>query len=108
MSILAKIKQNIAEAVNTSLKNKLVKAADLVYPPKPEFGDLSLPCFELARKLNKTAVAMAEFMVGKVKVDNLIIASKAIGPFLNFTLNQAELAPAVIGEILKQKEKYGL
>lgn len=108
MNILEKFKQNIAEAINEALKKKLVKAADLVYPPNSQFGDISLPGFNLAKELKKTAVETGEFLVGKVKLNDTVVAVKATGPFLNFTFNKTKLAEAVIKEILAQKEKYGL
>lgn len=114
MSALDKIKQNIADAINEALKKKIIKASDLVYPPNSAFGDLSLPCFNLARELtclrrqDKTAVEVGEFLVGKIKMNDTVIAIKAVGPFLNFTFNKAKLAQGVIEEILKNKSKYGL
>ena len=108
------IKQNIAETINRALKKDLVKATDLVYPPNPEFGDISLPCFNLARELTrlrgqeKTAVETGEFLLGKIKLNDTVVAAKAIGPFLNFTFNKAKLAQDTIEGVLKQKEKYGL
>ena len=108
MNALEKIKQNIADAINAALKKKLVKAADLVYPPNPEFGDISLPCFNLAKELKKTAVETGEFLVGRIALNDVVVAAKATGPFLNFTFNKAKLAQGVIKEVLKQKEKYGL
>ena len=108
MSTLEKIKENIAEAINEALKKKAVSAADLVYPPRVEFGDLSLPCFGLAKELNKTAVATAEFLVGKIELNDVAVAAKAIGPFINFTFSKTKLAEGAIGEILNEKIKYGL
>ena len=105
MNTLDKIKQNIADAINAALKKQAVSAADLVYPPKPEFGDLSLPCYALAKQFNKSAVEMAGFLLGKVSADD-IISTKAIGPFINFTFNKTKLAQSVIAEALK--ENYGL
>ena len=109
MNTLDKIKQNIADAINQALKKKdLVKAADLVYPPNSAFGDLSLPCFNLAKALKKTAVETGEFLVGKIELNDTVVAAKATGPFLNFTFNKAKLAQGVIEEIAKLKNKYGL
>ncbi len=108
MSTLDKIKQNIADMINSALKKKMVKASDLVYPPNSAFGDLSLPCFSLAKELKKTAVETGEFLVGKIKLNDTVIATKAIGPFLNFTFNKAKLAQSVVEEILKFKGKYGV
>ncbi|MDP2708945.1 MAG: arginine--tRNA ligase [bacterium] len=107
MNTLEKIKENIAEAINKALNKQAVGAADLIYPPKPEFGDLSLPCYQLGKLFNKSAVEMAEWLVGKVEPEE-ISTVKAIGPFINFTFNKTRLAPAVIGEIIKKKSGYGL
>ena len=104
---LQKIKQNTAKLVNRALTKRLIGAGDLIFPPKPEFGDLSLPCFALAKKFNKTAVAMAELLVRKIKLDDWIIATKAIGPYLNFTFNKTKLAVEVIKQIDRLKDNYG-
>ncbi|MDD4271610.1 MAG: arginine--tRNA ligase [Patescibacteria group bacterium] len=105
---LEKVKQNIANEINKVLKKNVVSANDLVYPPNPAFGDLSLPCFNLAKELKKTAVETGEFLVGKIELNDTVVAAKAIGPFLNFTFNKAKLAQGVIEEIAKAKNKYGL
>ncbi len=108
MNTLEKIKENIADAINTALKKKLVKPADLVYPPKPEFGDLSLPCYTIAKQFNKSAVEMAEILMRKVALNDTVVATKAIGPFINFTFNKAKLAEGIIEEVLEEKAEYGL
>lgn len=94
--------------INQALKKNLVKASDLVYPPKPEFGDLSLACFNLAKEFNKTAVEMGEFLVGRVALNETVVAAKAIGPFINFIFNKQKLAQGVISEILEAEDEYGL
>lgn len=108
MPILEKIKQNIAGAINAALKKNLVKPIDLVYPPNSEFGDISLPGFNLAKELKKTAVETGIFLVGKIKLNDTVVAAKAMGPFLNFTFNKAKLSQDVISEVLKEKNSYGL
>jgi len=108
MPILDKIKETVAETINQAVKKDFIKATDLVYPPKPEFGDLSLPCFNLAKVLNKTAVETAEWLVGRIGLNETIVAVKAIGPFINFTFNKATLAAGALSEIIKEKAKYGL
>ncbi len=84
-----------------------VGTSDLIFPPKPEFGDLSLPCFQLAKKLKKTATETAEWLVSEIEVDDVIVATKAIGPYLNFTFNKTYLAKDVIGQIIREKDEYG-
>jgi len=108
MPTLEKIKQNIAEAINAALKKKAVKASDLIYPPKPEFGDLSLPCYNIAKISGKSAVEMAEWLVGRIALNDVVVATKAIGPFINFTFNKTKLAQGVINQALAEKNGYGL
>ncbi|MDD4900960.1 MAG: arginine--tRNA ligase [Patescibacteria group bacterium] len=108
MSTLDKIKQNIADSINAALKQQIVQSADLVYPPKPEFGDISLPCYNLAKSFKKSPVEMAEFLVGEVALGGTISGTKAIGPFINFTFNKQTLAQGVLSEIALAKNQYGL
>ncbi len=112
MHALNKIKLNIVKLINKALPPPSRKIAglrrtSLVYPPSPGFGDLSLPCFELAKKLNKTATETAEWLVSEIEVDNVVVATKAIGPYLNFTFNKSYLAKSVIEQIQQEGDEYG-
>lgn len=119
MYTLEKIKTNIAKEINTALGKKFVQASDLIFPPNPEFGDLSLPCFDLFKKLKEaklsakdlilfnTPVELASRLVGRVETNKIFSSVKAIGPYLNFILNKNYLAESVIKEISRAKEKYG-
>lgn len=106
MYALDKIKQNIADEINKIAGAEIVGAGNLVYPPNPEMGDLSLPCFVLAKQLGKNPAEVAEFLVGKFKCA-AIAGVSALGPYLNFKLAKSALASDVIMEIHQQKEKYG-
>jgi len=107
MYSLEKIKSNIAKEINKTLDKNLVQASDLIFPPNPEMGDLSLACFSLAKNAGKNPAELASFLVGKLKNGLLkeVSSAKAIGPYLNFILNKDYLAKNILTEILK--EKYG-
>ncbi|MCK4554524.1 arginine--tRNA ligase, partial [Candidatus Parcubacteria bacterium] len=107
MHTLDKVKLNIAKSINKTLGKKIIQASDLVFPSNSDFGDLSLPCFGLAKELKKTAVETAEFLVSKIEVNNIIVSTKAIGPYLNFTINKNYLAEDAISNILKLATGYG-
>jgi arginyl-tRNA synthetase len=141
MYILDKIKQNIVKEINKALGNKMIQASDLIFPPNSEFGDLSLPCFKLVKKIKesigetkslrfssknrrdlvstpsfidslKTPVEAASWLVSKTEfskteLNSVVSSVKAIGPYLNFTLNKNYLAKNVIKEIEKQEGRYG-
>ncbi|MFH1661772.1 MAG: arginine--tRNA ligase [Candidatus Falkowbacteria bacterium] len=109
---LEKIKLNIVKSINQAVGKKIVKASDLITPPNPQFGDLNLPCFELAKKIHppaggKTAAEMASFLVSKIEAKSIIAGIKPIGPYLNFTINKKYLTKNVIDEVLREKYKYG-
>jgi arginyl-tRNA synthetase len=107
MHTLDKVKQNIAKEINKALTKKLVQASNLIFPPNPEFGDLSLPCFDIGKKISKTPVETASWLVGRVESGEVFSSAKAVGPYLNFILNKNYLAEGVIKEITKEKGKYG-
>ncbi len=93
--------------INEALGGKIIRASDLVIPPQPDFGDLSLACFEAGRKVNKSAVEAAGWLVGEIAINGGIAGIKAIGPYLNFTLDKTKLAKGIIKEITAQTGDYG-
>ncbi|MFH1522713.1 MAG: arginine--tRNA ligase [Patescibacteria group bacterium] len=111
MYTLEKIKNDIVKKINKALGDDLVQASDLVYPPaytkassgkaKSGMGDLSLPCFKIAKKLKKKPNELA------MELEKKIGEAKAIGPYLNLTLNKKRLAKGVLGEAEKLKDGYG-
>jgi len=107
MYSLEKIKEHIAEKVNKALGEEIIQAPALVYPPNAEMGDLSLACFSLVKATRKSPAESADFLIGKISADDMIINLKAIGPYLNFTINKEYLTGEVIKEIFKAKEEYG-
>lgn len=107
MNSVNKIKTKIANEVNKAVGKKVAGATDIIFPPNTEFGDLSLPCFGVAKELKLTPVEVAHRLVGKIKSSDVGCGVKAVGPYLNFTLNKASLAGEVIGEIEKEKDIYG-
>lgn len=107
MYSLDKIKVNIVKQINQALGKKLVQASDLVYPPKPNMGDLSLSCFVIAKKLRKSSVEIAGWLVGEIRVEGVIIALKSAGPYVNFTINKVGLSKDVLKQIDKIKNEYG-
>ncbi|MCK5320135.1 arginine--tRNA ligase, partial [Candidatus Parcubacteria bacterium] len=67
MYSINKIKQNIAKKINHAVKTDIVAPENLIYPPQENMGDLSLPCFALAKKLGKNPAEIAEFLVKNIK-----------------------------------------
>lgn len=99
------IKEHIISLINQT--GIYAEVDDLSFPPNQEMGDLSLPCFNLAKKNGVTPNKLAEDLLNKIQTDEIISGIKAIGPYLNFIINIKYLAGEVIKNIYKQKDKYG-
>ncbi|MDD5528314.1 MAG: arginine--tRNA ligase [Patescibacteria group bacterium] len=102
-----KIKQEIIAEINAVLGENFAAAEDLIIPPKPEFGDLGIALFALAKKTGKTPNEVSEMILNGIKFDETIVSAKAAGPYLNFFLNKKNLAQNVIAGIDKEEEGYG-
>jgi arginyl-tRNA synthetase len=106
MYTIEKIKLKIANKINKSFGKELVFVSSFVYPPKSDMGDLSLPLFEIAKKIKKNPNQIGEILVKEFKSFDFGLSSVLIvGPYLNFKFNKKKLATNVINEI--KKEKYG-
>ncbi len=104
--MLEQIKKQIIKMLPPDLG---VQEVDLVIPPDSKMGDLSLPCFDLAKKLCKNPAEVAkEAAAGfRVKPKMTIEKVETTGPYVNFFLNAGSLASLVLSEIEKKKNKFG-
>ena len=112
MYTLDKLKKEIAEIINQSLGSDIVQASDLAYPPNQQMGDLSLPCFVIAKQSGQNPAEVAEKLVtslseGLAKPKSKIATVFTAGPYLNFKFKKENLVKEVLGEIKKQELKYG-
>ena len=104
LSILDSLKQIIRRELN-------LKEAVFSYPPNSSLGDLSLACFEIAKKQKKNpaevSLALALELSGKKKLKKYFNDIKAAGPYLNFFVNQNYLANNILLDIKRTKNNYG-
>jgi len=116
-NILEEIKENIVKKANKALGGEQIQVSDLVYPPsakasggKPSeinFGDLSLPCFDIAKSLKKKPNEVVEELKNKIKTVKEIEEVVAVGPYLNFVINKEYLSKEVLESIQKEKDDFG-
>ncbi|MCD6575848.1 MAG: arginine--tRNA ligase [Nanoarchaeota archaeon] len=85
--------------VEKALKKAGVKKIKLEKPPNPKFGDLSFPCFEIAKGKNPSEVAKE--IAEKVKPTGLIGKVVPMGPYVNFFIDSKKFAKKALKEILK-------
>lgn len=67
-------------------------------PKTAEHGDIALPVFSLAKELRKSPIQIAQDMATQLegKLPQSIGAVKAVGPYINFKLNEGNLAQELI------------
>jgi len=102
-----KIKKEITGLIKKDFPEVKITEADFVFPPNPEFGDLSLPCFNFSKALGSSPPEIAKELSEKIKPAGIVGKIVAAGPYLNFFLNKRKMARLVLNKILKTKEKYG-
>ena len=76
-------------------------------PRDPALGDLAFPCFALAKAAKKSPPAVASELQAAVAGRIAGVEAVATGPYVNFRIDRALLARAVIGDVLAHGEAYG-
>lgn len=79
----------------------------LEYPPNPEMGDVSLPCFKLSKTMRKAPQAIAEYIKEQTAPHPMIERMEAVSGYLNFFMNKTEFTGQLLAEILEATGQYG-
>jgi len=82
---------------------------NLEIPPQPSFGDMSFPCFELAKMQKRNpqhiAVEIAQRLV--VPKDSVVKSIVATAGYVNFFFAWEKVAGKLLKEVLTEKSNYG-
>ena len=102
-------KEIVAESIHAALPElDLREIADLIeVPPSQDLGDYSFPCFSLAKRFRKSPVQIASDIAGKIPENKLFDQVNVVNGFVNFTLNQSELASMLLPKVIKEHRDYG-
>lgn len=104
MTVLENVKEVIAKILQVDKKL-------FSYPPESQLGDLSFPCFSLAKeqKINPADLAtkLASELQNNKEIKNILEKIETAGPYLNFFLRKDYLAQKVINDLKKLKSNYG-
>ncbi len=76
------------------------------YPPNPELGDLSLPCFKLSKIMRKSPQQIAETLQTQAVGHPLVKHTIAINGYFNLFLNRAGVAAKLVQEILNAPLRF--
>ncbi len=76
-------------------------------PRDAAHGDVSFPCFQASKHLEKAPPVCAAELAAAFNATPSNIRAAAAGPYLNFTIDRGDLARVVIGEVLARGASYG-
>lgn len=108
MYALSAAKKEAYTALRKALGKKVTVTIDmLLTPPKPEYGDLSFPCFELAKGLKRNPAEIAAEVAAKIGPTKFIKEVTSVGPYVNFRFDEAAFAERVLQDVNKMKGRYG-
>ena len=91
---------------NTELKRKDLENI-IEVPPDKLLGDYSLPCFDLAKKLKKSPMQISEEIRNKLPKSKYLKKTETKKGYLNFFIEEKELAEITLKNILKDRHRYG-
>lgn len=77
------------------------------YPPNPELGDFSLPCFKLSKALRKAPQAIADEIKSKLATDGLFARVESVSGYVNVFLDKKAFAANVLSTVLAEQDRYG-
>lgn len=96
---------NPVESLVTGLLEKIGVTEALTYarPPKPELGDIAIPCFTLAKVAKKNPAEMAKELAERLTAleDPVVESVAALGPYVNVTFVSQNLATTILPVLSK-------
>lgn len=76
-------------------------------PKKADMGDLAFPCFRLAKTMRKAPPAIAAELKEQLVLPAGIAKAEAVGGYLNFFVDTASQATAVLDKVRSMGDAYG-
>jgi arginyl-tRNA synthetase len=104
-SVYERYRASFIDAVAAATQVPAQEIASQVKPAEAPHGDLSFPCFALAKALRKGPPGIAADLAGKVKVEGLEVA--ATGPYLNARFALQPFTAQVLTEVRAAGPRYG-
>ena len=83
-------------------------------PSSDSLGDYAFPCFALSKLMKKNPAVIAEEIASRIngilmadKGEKLVESAQAAGPYINFFVDKASLAGAVMEAVGRERQNYG-
>ncbi len=104
-------KSTIAKLVAQALSCPEAQALAWIETPKEaKLGDYALPCFQLAKERRQSPVAIATELAGSLAPlarGAGFESVRAVGPYVNFTLDRGAFVGSTLQAILGEGDRYG-
>lgn len=98
----------IYDAINDTMISKNDLKNCLEVPKDKSNGDLSLPCFKLAKVMKKSPNQIADDIKNNIETTNTVISKiDNVNGFLNFYISNTEVVSRTISKFATQKQDYG-
>lgn len=106
MAVMQNARQEVIKALKAAVgKGFSSTAQELEVPRDLSHGDLSYPCFALAKGLKRNPVEVASEIAPKIAHKGMIHRVETKGPYINIYLDTTKLAEQVFAET--ESEEYG-
>ena len=79
----------------------------LTYTPDAKMGDVTLPCFKLAKTMHKAPQRIAEELKEQLTDNEWIAKAEAVNGYLNLFFHRAPVAAGVLNEVVTADGQYG-
>ncbi len=104
--------RNIALSTVTAALSRLAPDAlssdlNVSSPPEAALGDLSVPCFPLAKVLRRPPVQIAQELLVEIELPAAFQRVVADGAYLNFFIKPGDLIEGVVKSVRAAGSKYG-
>ncbi len=108
MYVLQEAKQQILTELKKAVGREFTPTMDdLAVPPKPEMGDISFPCFGLAKGMKRNPAELAREIAAKIGPKGYVKSISSLGPYVNFTFEFGALGSALLAQIKEKGDAYG-
>lgn len=100
-------REQIAAVVSAAVGGRGTVGID--YPPDFQFGHFTVPCFALAQALGQPPAALAQAIAHTPLPPSaaLLASAQAVGPYVNFTVQQDTYAASTLEQIAAEGDGYG-
>lgn len=88
--------------ITAALRQELGIAPETIHlerPPSQDQGEFAFPCFRLAKERSENPARLARELSGSLSIPDVKVS--AAGPFLNFQIDRAPMACAVLADALR-------